>query len=228
MELKKIFGKENYIHFTNIEKGRYELYWVPLIGVFSSMRLGEITSLYLDNIIQRKGNHRENRWCFDIKEEPDRTDKHLKTLSSRRIIPIHDTLLNLGFIEFIELLKKKDPKRERVFQELKYKDGNYNQNVSRWFNTRYLPGLGLKTDKKNFHSFRHTVSDHLKQKGVEPHFINELMGHTQKDISSDRYGKGYNPDIIYNKCVKRISYQTSHTRGINFKRLELDWKKMIV
>ena len=226
-ELKKIFGKENYIHFTNIEKGRYELYWTPLIGVFTGLRLGEITSLYNDNIREISGNHREKRWCFDIVEEPDRTDKNLKTLSSRRIIPIHNTLIELGLIEFIELLKKKDPKRERVFQELKHKKGGYNQNVSRWFNSRYLTSLGLKTDKKNFHSFRHTVSDHLKQKGVEPHFINQLLGHTQKDISSDRYGEGYNPDILFNKCVKRISYQTSHKRWIDFKSLKMDWKKII-
>ena len=66
LELKKIFGKDNYIHFTNIEKGKYELYWTPLIGVFSGLRLGEITSLYLDNIKEIKGSHRENRWCFDI------------------------------------------------------------------------------------------------------------------------------------------------------------------
>ena len=38
LELKKIFGKENYIHFTDIEKGRYELYWTPLIGVFTGLR----------------------------------------------------------------------------------------------------------------------------------------------------------------------------------------------
>ena len=181
----------------------------------------------MDNIREISGNHREKRWCFDIVEEPDRPDKHLKTLSSRRIVPIHDILLKLNFIEFIELLKKKDPKRERVFQELKYKKGGYNQNVSRWFNSRYLTSLGLKTDKKNFHSFRHTVSDHLKQKGVEPHFINQLLGHTQKDISSDRYGKGYNPDILFNKCVKKISYQTSHKRWIDFKSLKMDWKKII-
>jgi len=226
-DLKKIFGKENYIHFTNIEKERYELYWVPLIGVFSGLRLGEITSLYLDNIKEISGNHREKRWCFDIVEEPERTDKHLKTKSSRRIVPIHDTLLKLNFIEFIELLKKKDPSRERLFQELKLSEGNYNKNVSTFFNKRYLPSLGLKTDKKNFHSFRHTVSDHLKQKGVEPHFINELLGHSSGNIDLDRYGKGYNPDIIYNKCVKKIFYETSHTRGIDFISLKMDWKKII-
>jgi len=227
LELKKIFGKENYIHFTNIEKGRYELYWTPLIGLFSGLRLGEITSLYLDNIKEISGNHREKRWCFDILEEPEREDKHLKTLSSRRIVPIHDILLNLGLIEFIELLKKKDPSRERLFQELKISEGSYNKNVSTFFNNRYLPNLGLKTNKKNFHSFRHTVSDHLKQKGIEPHFVNELLGHSSGNIDLDRYGKGYNPSILYNKCVKKISYQTSEKRWIDFLSLKLDWMKII-
>ena len=226
-DLKQIFGKGNYIHFTEIEKGRYELYWTPLIGVFSGLRLGEITSLYLDNIREIGGNHRNKKWCFDIVEEPDRPDKHLKTKSSRRIVPIHDTLLNLGLIEFIELLRKKDPMRERLFQELKISEGSYIKNVSTFFNKRYLPSLGIKTDKKNFHSFRHTVSDHLKQKGIEPHFINELLGHSSGNIDLDRYGKGYNPDIIYNKCVKKISYQTSEKRWIDFKSLKMDWKKII-
>ena len=150
-----------------------------------------------------------------------------RTKSSRRIVPIHDTLLDLGFIEFIKLLKKKDPNRERLFQELKYKGGNYNQNLSRWFNTRYLPSLGLKTNKKNFHSYRHSVSDHLKQKGIEPHFINELLRHSSGNIDLDRYGKGYNSDILFNKCVNKILYQTSQKRGINFNCLKMDWKKII-
>ena len=227
LELKQIFGKENYIYFTKIEERRYELYWTPLIGLFSGLRLGEITSLYLDNIKEISGNHREKRWCFDIVEEPDRPDKHLKTLSSRRIVPIHNTLLDLGFVEFIELLKKKDPTRERLFQELKISEGSYNKNVSTFFNTRYLPSLGLKTNKKNFHSFRHTVSDHLKQKGIEPHFVNELLGHSTGNIDLERYGKGYNPSILYNKCVKKISYQTSEKRWIDFKSLKMDWEKII-
>jgi len=239
LELKKIFGRENYIHYTNIgdyiqytnvEKGKYAFayYWVPLIAVFSGMRLGEICPLYLDNVRRVEGHHRKRRWCFDIVEEPNRTDKRLKNQSSRRVVPIHDILIEqLGFIEFIELLKKKDPKRERLFQELLYREGNYNKNVSTFFNKRYLPNLGLKTDKKNFHSFRHTVSDHLKQKGVEPHFINELLGHSSGNIDLERYGKGYNPDILYNKCVKKIFYETSQKRGIDFKSLKVDWNKIV-
>ena len=227
-EIKKIFQKHNYIEFTEVENHKYSNYWTPLISVFSGMRLNEICSLYLDNIIQDKVNGRKKIWCFNILEEPDRPDKHLKTLSSKRVVPIHDTLIDLGFIEFVELLKKRHTNRQRLFQELKYGEGSYIRNVSYFFNKKYLTLLGLKTDKKNFHSIRHTVIDHLKQKLVDISFINELVGHHHGNIDLDRYGKGYTTDIIYNKCVKKINYETSHTRGIDFNSLKMDWKKIIL
>ena len=227
-ELKKIFQKHNYIEFTEVENHKYSNYWTPLISVFSGMRLNEICSLYLDNIIQEKVNGRKKIWCFNILEEPDRPDKHLKTLSSKRVVPIHDTLIDLGFLEFVELLKKRHTNRQRLFQELKYGEGSYIRNVSYFFNKKYLPLLGLKTDKKNFHSIRHTVVDHLKQRLVDISFINELVGHHHGNIDLDRYGKGFTTDIIYNKCVKKINYETSHTRGIDFNSLKMDWKKIIL
>jgi len=227
-EIKKIFQKHNYIEFTEVENHKYSNYWSPLISVFSGLRLNEICSLYLDNIIQEKVNGRKKIWCFNILEEPDRPDKHLKTLSSKRVVPIHDTLIDLGFLEFVELLKKRHTNRQRLFQELKYGEGSYIRNVSYFFNKKYLPLLGLKTDKKNFHSIRHTVVDHLKQRLVDISFINELVGHHHGNIDLDRYGKGYTPDIIYNKCVKKINYETSHTRGIDFKSLKMDWGKIIL
>jgi len=226
LELKEMFSKQNYLHYTKVEKDSYYRYWVPLIGVFTGMRSGEICSLYLDNIREISGNQRSKRWCFDILEEPNRPDKKLKNQSSRRIVPIHDSLIDLGFLDFIKLLKK-DPERKRVFEELEYREGTYSRSISRFWNRRYLPLLGIKTDKNGFHSFRHSVIDHLKQLGVEPHFINELVGHSQGNIDLDRYGKRYNPDILYNKCVKRIMYETSHKRSIDFLALKLDWKKII-
>ena len=225
-EIKDMFSKHNYLHLTKVEKDSYSKYWVPLIGVFTGMRCGEICSLYLDNVKEITGNKRTMRWCFDILEEPNRPDKRLKNQTSRRIVPIHDTLIDLGFIDFINLLKK-DPKRERVFEELDYREGTYSRSISRFWNRRFLPLLGIKSEKNGFHSFRHSVIDHLKQEGVEPHFINELVGHSQGNIDLDRYGKQYNPDILYNKCVKRIVYQTSHKRNIDFLSLKLDWKKII-
>ena len=231
-ELKQIFFRHTYLDQTNIGNKKHAYYWIPLISLFTGMRLNETCSLYIDNVREISGNHREKRWCFDILEEPERPQKKLKNLASRRIVPIHDSLLELGLIEFIELLKtKRFPnntwKEKRLFEELPYSEGIFSRNVSRWWNSRFLPKLGLKTTKKTFHSLRHTVSDHLKQKGIEPHFINELLGHSSGNIDLDRYGQGYNPDILYNRCVKKIAYQTSHARGIDFLPLKVDWKDYV-
>jgi len=231
-ELKVIFSKQNYLHYTNVETGRYANYWVPLIAVFTGMRVNEIASLYLDNVRQIGGNHRGKRWCIDVLEETNRPNKRLKNLSSRRIVPIHDTILELGFIDYLNLIKKvpvgeNNLERTRVFEELTYQDGTYARSVSRFWNYRYLPLLGLKKTTLTLHSLRHTLIDNLKQIGVEPHFISELVGHSQGSITLDRYGKNYNPDILYNKCVKKIVYETSQKRGVDFLSLKLDWKKII-
>ena len=227
-ELKQIFSKHNYIYYTKsfISVGKYAFYWVPLIATFTGMRANEICALYCDNIREIRGNHRNKRWCFDVVFEEHRPDKRLKNKSSRRIVPIHDTLLDLGFINFLNLIKK-DPERKRVFEELPYKEGLYSRNISRNWNASYLPKIDIKTNKNGFHSLRHSVIDNLKQIGVEPHFINELVGHSQGNIDLDRYGKRYNPDILYNKCVKRIVYETSNARRIDFLALKLDWKLII-
>ena len=225
-ELKEIFTKRNYLEYTKPSKDRYCWYWTPLIAITTGLRANEICALYLDNIREISGNQRTKRWCFDIVEEIKRPDKRLKNNASRRIIPIHDIILDLGFIDFLNLIKK-EPERKRLFEELTYSEGTYAKSISRFWNNRYLPLLGLKNPKTGLHSLRHTVIDHLKQKGVEPHFINELVGHSQGNISLDRYGKGYNPDILYNKCVKRIMYETSQKRSIDFKSLKVDWEKII-
>ena len=228
-EIKQIFSKDNYLFYTQVENGGFGLsyYWAPLIGLSSGLRANEICSLYLDNVKTFDGNKRRKVWCFNILEESSRPEKRLKNMSSRRIVPIHDTLIDLGFLEYLKLLKLENPERKRVFEELSFRDGSYARNVSRFFNDRYLPKLGIKSSKNGFHSFRHTIIDHLKQKGIEIHYINEMMGHTSGNIDLDRYGKGYNPDMIYNKCVKRVLFETSHARGIDFSPLKLDWKKII-
>ena len=99
-EIKKIFSRDNYLFFTKVEKGGFGLpyYWVPLIGLFSGLRANEICSLYLDNVKTFEVNKRWKVWCFNILEESSRPDNKLKNRSSRRIVPIHDTLIDLGFL----------------------------------------------------------------------------------------------------------------------------------
>jgi len=50
----------------------------------------------------------------------------------------------------------------------------------------------LETEQKNFHSFRHTLSNYYKQLGgIDEYRVAEIIGHKSEttSITYDRYGK---------------------------------------
>jgi integrase len=58
--------------------------------------------------------------------------------------------------------------------------------------------LGFRDEvgKKDFHSFRHTLADHLKQKGVAESLVGGLLGHQAGGITFNRYGKDFRPEVL--------------------------------
>lgn len=87
-------------------------YWLPLIGFFTGARINELCQLYLDDIKHDDAGF----YFFEINSE--RADQSLKTINSRRKIPLHPTLIKLGLIHYCEALKKAG--HERLFPELPY------------------------------------------------------------------------------------------------------------
>ncbi|NQU55257.1 MAG: site-specific integrase, partial [Bacteroidetes bacterium] len=169
------------------------LYWAIHLGFFSGARLGEISQLYLDDIKQV-----DDVWCIHIQRK--REDQKLKTPSSERFIPLHKTILSLGFLVYCKNLKKLGEKR--LFPTLSYlpKSG-YNRNLSYLFNNVLLKELGLKNEKvkKDFHSLRHTFIDLCMKAQIEETFVQAIVGHRQSNITYGRYGKGYPPDVLRDK-----------------------------
>ncbi len=53
-----------------------------------------------------------------------------------------------------------------------------------------------QTPRKDFHSFRHTFANTLKQQGVEEGHVAALIGHSQGGITFERYGKPYIPAAL--------------------------------
>ena len=225
-QIAMLFKAENYLKYT-IRKNNIAYYWVPLIGLFSGCRINEICGLYLDNVIKLKGKETgRDIWCFNLLEESNRPDKRLKTASSRRFVPIHDEILNLDFLDYWKILKRK--RRDRLFEELNVRKGhNYSNSVQKFWNERYTRDMGIETDAEGkrvtFHSLRHSVVDTLKQANVDTKFINEHQGHSQGNIDLDRYGKHYDAEILYENCTKRIVYESSRGRKIDFSGLKVDW-----
>ncbi len=100
---------------------------------------------------------------------------------------MHPKLIELKFLEFVK--EQKSNQSQRLFSHLKHGSDGYIMNVSRFFNVKWLPEIGVKTSKKSFHSLRHTFANELKQAGVNEQVASELLGHASQCITYGRYGK---------------------------------------
>ena len=178
-ELKKIFNLKR-LEQESLKKDKPAFYWVPLLGLYTGARLNELCQLHLSDVAQEG-----DIWYLDINDDTE--DKRLKTLSSKRVTPLHPHLIELGFIEFVK--SQKQQKLLRVFSHLKQQRDGYTKNVSRFFNVRWLPLVGVKTKKNNFHSLRHTFTTKLKQALVPEQIADSFTGRTEQSITYGRYGK---------------------------------------
>jgi integrase len=159
--------------------------------MYSGARLSEICQLYVNDIKQL-----EDIWYFDIN---DNADKRLKNKASRRVIPLHPELVRLGLLDHVEEMKAAGA--PRLWMTLGSKRDGYGHDFSKWyqrFNRKHI----TKDPKKVFHSFRHTVADTLKQKGVPEGVIAEILGHANQSITTGRYGKRYRPAILLESLEK--------------------------
>ena len=176
-------------------------YWLPYLGLFTGARLNELCQLYLDDFVTIKGLQ-----CIHIRE--GREEQRLKSFSSERLVPIHSELRKIGLLDYVADLRARG--EVRLFPELKWSEYHgYAAAPSKWF-SRYLRKLGLKSGEgcKDFHSFRHTVADQLKQQGVSESLAGALLGHTSGGITFGRYGKDFQPEILV-KIVELIELNSS-------------------
>ena len=213
-QLNLIFCK-NYLNKTlnSVSPCRYVFYWVGILSLFHGTRLQETTQLHINDIYPL-----DKIWVIDINDNT--IDKKLKTKTSHRIIPLHQTLVDLGFLDYYHILEKSG--KQRIFHELTLGRDGYTKNPSKFFND-YLRELGIKTPTKkyDFHSLRHTCNNSLIQNDVIEEHRNDYLGWVQVGMSKKVYGKPFDPKILHKRCSKKISYK------IKWNDLKVDWKQIL-
>ena len=212
-QLKLIFKKDHYFKKTlnSPSPCRFAFYWIPIFGLFHGMRLQEISQLHLEDIYPKN-----KVWVIDMNDKTH--DKRLKTSNSKRIIPLHPKLIDLGLLDYVRLVEGKG--KNRLFHELSLQRDGYTKNPSRFFN-QYLKDLKIKNDvqKFDFHSFRHTCNNVLIQNDVNVEYRNDYLGWSQEGMSKKVYGKPFEPEILSKHCSMNISFN-----HIKWNDLKVDWK----
>jgi integrase len=157
--------------------------WITLVLLYQGLRPGETCQLYTDDIIEQDG-----LVCIHVND--GKPKQRLKNEWANRIVPIHPTLLKLGFGDFVNGVQAKRPKS--LFNcKPGGKDNdwskNYCQQLGRLSTTINL----LPNDRPSAYSFRHTFIDELKQQEVDEALVAQLVGHTHKNLTYGKYGKKF-------------------------------------
>ena len=147
-------------------------------------------------------------WVFDIN---DTGDKEVKTEAGKRIVPVHPALIELGILDRVNNLKAQG--HTLLFPDLKPKNAvdKYGEKVGTWFG-RYRRKQGVHKDKetnqkKDFHSFRHTVISALLVAGVDRNKYKEVVGHEGKDEDvTDLYEHGYPASVLRDEVITKLDF----------------------
>lgn len=167
-------------------------FWVPLIALYTGARIAEITSLKTNYVFDKAGIH-----ALKI--------AGTKTKSSVRDIPIHQDLLQLGFLEFVTA--RRNARKEYLFDIKHHNQNGAGATVSKWY-TAFKKEIGLNDEMKVFHSFRPTIVDHLKQAGASFEARCQYVGHDAGGgIHNKIYGRNeLNLRVIKTEVVEKIDW----------------------
>lgn len=175
-ELVKLFGAAE--HAQRKYKSAYS-YWLPIMGLLTGARLNELCQLHLSDFEVVDGIH-----CINIRDEDE--FQRLKNNNARRYVPIHDKLIEVGLIRYVERLRAQG--EQRLFPMLKcYEKGGYGKKPSDWFG-QFRRRCGItESHTKVFHSFRHTFISSLLNDEVPELSVAQIVGHEGDLITSQVY-----------------------------------------
>lgn len=189
-EIQRVSYTDEDIHFllnffTNItSKYKYEFIAMISIAMYSGMRQNEILQLTTSDIVTI-----DNVMCFSVNDD---NNKKVKNKHSIRLVPIHSELTDV-----VKYLINNATSNNLFSMTRNYFSKKYSQ-----YNSKC--GFG---ETKVFHSFRHTVSNKLKQASVTNTVIDELTGHAHSasSMSLGRYSNRYNVSILKD-AIEKIKY----------------------
>jgi integrase len=193
-------------------------FWMPLIGLFAGARMEEIGQLLASDIKSDRGvpyfhittlGDDEDETAGSKHKTGDAAEKSLKTEAAHRCVPVHPTLIAIGFLHFVARCRKE--KRVRLFGKLVDYRGRCTKNWSRWWN-RYQDKYVTKMLGKVFHSFRHGFTDAMRDVRIEEIIQKALLGHAGGDVTS-KYGRGYIADALAPEIAK-ISYSAIDAEAV--------------
>jgi integrase len=108
-------------------------HWLPLLGLYTGARINELAQLRLDDI---KTDPESGVVYIDIND--DTPGKRIKNANSRRVVPLHPGLVDMGFVKHVEAMRQAG--QQRLFPMWSNHPSNGpGHYASKWYREHFLP-----------------------------------------------------------------------------------------
>ena len=186
------------------------LYYLPILFTYLGPRRNEFAGLHVDDIAKD-----EDGYVIILRTNETR---RLKTTQSQRLLPLPEELVRLGFIQYVQAIKKLG--YVQLFPDL-FSDKTDNNPGDRFYDT-FVPvmqgALGENMWSRAIHALRHGMADTLKQAGVSAEVIDDISGRLSDGSETNtRYTNPAGLPLM-REALKRYPAITS---GIERKPLQL-------
>jgi integrase len=195
-QLQRIFSTDEGVFSVHRQAGGggyHARVWIPMLALLTGARLDEIGSLTVADIL--------------IEPVPHLCIRKGKTQSSVRDVPLHPTLIQLGFLKYVSAIQAAGHTSlwpALVSNSEKSKDSEV---LGKWFN-RFIHDTLKMPATVVFHSFRHTFKDLCRDALIPRDLHHALTGHAsdkdEKNVGDD-YGKGFSLETKLSQ-IKKIKF----------------------
>ena len=139
-------------------------------------------------------------------------DPHLKSVASRRIVPIHENLIRLGFLRMIEDCRARGqawlfPDVERCAAK-----NRLSGTFSKAF-THYRITEDVYDPRRDFHALRTDFNTRLKRADCPLEIRKRLMGHELRDVTEVNYDPEGSPIAQFKRWIDRVGIDISGVRS---------------
>lgn len=205
-ELQKLFMQPAFLEGAKKAAWRY---WIPLICLHQGARVSEAAGLYSDDVVLIDGVH-----CLsfipdspedenDPDEGSDDTDRRrkvmagtgeeyrrLKNKASRRVIPIHPKLIELGFLDFVEAKRYCAVRPVHLFSGLRWEDKSmFGRKPSVYMRGLLrIAGIAVKRQKVP-HSLRSNYNQVMGKTMLPDTLQSRLLGHSTRSMKDSSYNE---------------------------------------
>ena len=169
-ELLTVLGSKEFLTQRTKNPSRW---WIVLGCLFSAAGREEIAQLVVADI------QTEDGIPFIRINDDEKLDQHLKNEGSRRRVPVHSSLIQLGFLDYVNTIKQAG--HVRLFPDLVKGHNGYADPVGKWWG-RLMTTCGLTDPELAFHGLRHTGLTRLHSNGCPADIAEMLAGHAAGNV----------------------------------------------